>query len=127
MTKLPPIIVSAILLFSACSKAEEKPKAPKTPPFTAVEEAKVKNTEIQMMNIAQALDIYRVKYAVYPTTEEGLKILVDKQFLAEIPEDAWGNKFVYELVDPRTYKLKSLGADGKPGGKGFDKDIEHKQ
>ena len=127
MIKSFSVIVLAISLVVCCSKTEDRPKAPATPPFTALEEAKVANSEVQMKNIAQALDLYKVKFASYPTTEEGIKSLVDKEMLSKMPKDGWDNEFVYELVDPHTYKLKSLGADGKPGGEGSNMDIEHEQ
>jgi general secretion pathway protein G len=40
--------------------------------------------------------------------------------------DPWGNQYVYEpdSINPGGYKLISYGADGKPGGKGENADIE---
>ena len=37
--------------------------------------------------------------------------------------DAWGNRFIYEKMDRRKFKLISLGADGKEGGEGPNADI----
>ena len=41
------------------------------------------------------------------------------------PRDAWGHELEYEVPGSagRPFDLYSLGADNKPGGKGFDADI----
>lgn len=40
--------------------------------------------------------------------------------------DGWGNPIVYE-PHGKTYTLRSLGADGKPGGAGIDADSTYKE
>ena len=44
----------------------------------------------------------------------------------EIPLDPWGNPYVYSVPgeNGNPYTLKSLGADGKPGGSDENADIE---
>lgn len=93
------------------------------------DEAKVEATKAQMKNIEQALKLYRLQHHRYPTTSEGLKALVTpdrngKRYLDRMPKDAWGNDFVY--LSPGVhgdFDLLSYGADGRPGGEGFDSDI----
>ncbi len=93
------------------------------------DEAKVEATRVQMKNIAQALKLYRLQHGHYPSSSEGLKALVTpgksgKRYLDELPKDAWGRDFVY--LSPGVhgdFDLLSYGADGKPGGTGFDADI----
>ena len=73
----------------------------------------------------------------YPSEEVGLEELIEQPsdvdswpqggFLetTEIPPDAWGNPFVYEL-DPESGKpfvIISYGADGEEGGEGDDADL----
>ena len=43
----------------------------------------------------------------------------------EIPKDAWGNDFVYELDPPsgKPFVIISYGADGEEGGEGDDADL----
>lgn len=44
----------------------------------------------------------------------------------EIPKDPWGNDFVYVIPGNHgAFDLTSFGADGKPGGEDFDKDINN--
>jgi len=78
--------------------------------------------EIWMHNVEQALDAYRIRHGTFPSTEEGLRALVTKRITKELPKDAWKNEFIYERHDKDSYTLKSLGADGKPGGSGDDED-----
>ncbi|MEM8834582.1 MAG: type II secretion system protein GspG [Planctomycetota bacterium] len=40
-----------------------------------------------------------------------------------LADDAWGNDWIIEEGDGGHRSLVSLGADGKPGGRGFDKDL----
>ncbi len=93
------------------------------------DEAKVTATKAQMSDIAQALKLYRLHHSHYPSTSEGLNALVQagsngKRYMDSLPKDAWGNDFVY--LSPGVhgdFDLLSYGADGRPGGTGFDADI----
>ena len=90
-----------------------------------LDEAKVEATKIQMRAIKDALEQYKLDNGIYPTTEQGLKALVEKPntpplpsrwrpYLDKLPQDAWGRDFVY--LSPginRPFELRSLGADGK--------------
>jgi general secretion pathway protein G len=90
------------------------------------EEAKVTTTEVQMKNIEQALKLYKLHNSFYPTTEQGLKALVEKPeedpvpkkwkgpYLERIPKDAWGNDFIY-ISDGKQFNLISPGPDGEEG------------
>jgi len=93
------------------------------------DEAKVDSTKVQMKNIEQALKLYRLQHGKYPSSSEGLKVLVStdkggKSYLDDLPKDAWGFEFVY--LSPGVHgdvDILSYGADGKPGGVDFDADI----
>lgn len=104
------------------------------------EKAKVDIARANMANIASALKMYRLDNNDYPTTEEGLKALVERPpsaekgqynpegYLHKVPEDPWGNPYVY--ISPGVngpYDLYSLGADGAEGGEGFNADIEYQE
>ena len=76
-----------------------------------------------------ALMMYRAKNGFYPTTEQGLKALVQKpeseprprnwsQSFNEVPKDAWQSEYIYEQPGKRSgdeYDLYSPGPDRKPG------------
>ncbi len=82
---------------------------------------------VQMKSIYDgALDMYKIKNSVYPSTEEGLKALTkdDTYFKdGKMPKDSWGQKFIY-INNDGTIDLISLGADKKEGGKDEGKDIK---
>lgn len=44
-------------------------------------------------------------------------------FLAKVPTDPWGRPYVYELKDDGTFRILTLGKDGKPGGTGENADL----
>ncbi len=93
------------------------------------DEAKVEATRAQMQNIAQALKLYRLQHGKYPSSGEGIRVLVQpgkdgKRYLDTLPKDGWGNDFVYLYPGVHgDFDLLSHGADGRPGGSGFDADI----
>jgi general secretion pathway protein G len=78
--------------------------------------------------ISEALEQFHTDNGRYPTTAEGLQVLVQKpvganlpnwqQILTAIPVDPWGHPYHYELLSGATkdFDLRSDGPDGKPGG-----------
>lgn len=99
------------------------------------DQARVTTTKASLSSVAKSLDMYKLDNHRYPTTDEGLKALVEKPasaktfpeggYLSKLPEDPWGNPFqyVYPGSNGRKYDLYSLGADGAEGGEGYDTDI----
>ena len=97
--------------------------------------SKTKAAEIQISDIAAALDIYRLDIGRYPTDETGLKALVAQPtgvsnwqgpYLTRRDGiiDPWGRPYLYHRQHiGQPFVLQSLGADGKPGGDGEDRDI----
>ncbi|MBO9714893.1 type II secretion system major pseudopilin GspG [Sphingomonas sp.] len=102
------------------------------------DEARVTTTKSNLATLATALKTYRLDNGFYPSTEQGLKALVERAqtqpapqswpqggYLSEKPVDAWGHDYVY-TAGPEGFELKSLGRDGKPGGEGIDADLTQK-
>lgn len=100
------------------------------------DKAKVKATQGQITQFGTALDNFRLDVGRYPTTEEGLNALRQKPSGADrwdgpylqkdIPTDPWGRPYVYKSPgDHGGYDLLSYGADGTPGGDGFNRDINN--
>ena len=86
--------------------------------------------------IMQALKLYRLDNGRYPTTEQGLRALVErpatgqvpanwKQYLDRLPADPWGNPYQYPNpgVHGADVDVFSLGADGQPGGENANADV----
>jgi general secretion pathway protein G len=92
-----------------------------------LDESKIETTKIQMRAIKDALEQYKLDNGVYPTTQQGLKALVEKpttppvptrwrQYLDKLPKDAWDNDFIY--MSPgvgHPFELKSAGPDRTEG------------
>jgi len=88
------------------------------------QDAELKQARTDVQNIAsQGVDAFRVLKGRFPTTEEGLHILVEEGFLkannAEgTLKDPWGHEYVYLYpgqAHPDAYDVKSNGPDGQPG------------
>ena len=88
--------------------------------------ANVTAAKTQMQNFGMALDRYMLEKNHYPSTDEGLQSLVQEGMIKKVPNDPWGNPYIYRSpgeTDP-DYEILSYGADGKEGGEGFDADIK---
>lgn len=101
------------------------------------EKARRTKAEVQIRNFEQSLASFKLDNGFFPTTEQGLKALVekprtgkipthyrDKGYIKKIPMDPWGNPYVY--LSPGIhddYDIISYGPDGASGGEGDDADI----
>jgi general secretion pathway protein G len=92
------------------------------PKFAGIGEgAKVKATRAQISTFATALDMFEVDNGHYPRSLNDLKIQPRdaqswRQYMEEIPMDAWQHPFVYAFPGKhKTYDLSSMGPDGKLG------------
>ena len=100
------------------------------------ESAKRKAAKLEIDQIGQSLDLYKLEIGRYPTTQEGLAALVtapagvtnwNGPYLKKttVPKDPWGNEYKYTSpgAENRPYDIVSFGSDGKEGGDGDGKDI----
>jgi general secretion pathway protein G len=99
------------------------------------EKAKAKAAKIEIEQIGQTLDLFRLEVGRYPTTQEGLQALISPPAgvpnwngpywkKGTLPKDPWTHEYKYASPGQHgAYDLYSLGADGKEGGEGNDKDI----
>lgn len=101
------------------------------------EEAKRTQARLQIKNVEQALQLFKLDNGFYPATEQGIEALVRAPeigripknyrkggYLDRVPKDPWGNNYVY--ISPGSqgdYDITSYGADEVPGGDGEDADI----
>ena len=100
-------------------------------------QARVTAAKSDIGSLMQALKMYKLDNQRYPTTEQGLKALVEKPssgptangwksggYVDKLPQDPWKNSFQY--MSPGLHgevDIFSMGADGQPGGAGDDADI----
>ena len=98
--------------------------------------AKSRTAIVQIAELEQALDNFKLDVGRYPTTEEGLDALVKRPasanlwsgpYIKEVPKDPWNNPYKY--ANPGAgggVEILSLGADGIAGGDGENADIRNK-
>ena len=105
--------------------------------FDSAEQAKADATKSQIKGLETALDLYRLHNSRYPSSEQGLKALLEKPEVGiipknwngpylrgnNLPEDGWGSPYRYLSVNGKNYEIISLGADGTDGGTDLDADI----
>ncbi len=80
--------------------------------------------------LAGALDAYAADHSgIYPQALDALLRPDDDGYrylgLESLPRDPWGHAYLYEPpAGARTYRVRSLGEDGEPGGEGYDRDLD---
>ena len=101
------------------------------------QEARITAAKVDISSLMQALKIYKLDNQRYPSTEQGLKALIEKPtsgpsangwktggYVDKLPKDPWGNPYQYLAPGVKgEIDVYSLGADGQPGGVGDDADI----
>jgi general secretion pathway protein G len=94
--------------------------------------ARTERAKSDVQNIAsQGVDAFKVMKGRYPTTEEGIPLLIQERYIKPNKEggklvDPWNREYIYLYpgqTHPDAFDVKSYGADGQPGGDGEDQDI----
>jgi general secretion pathway protein G len=96
--------------------------------------AKTKTTAIQIKDLEQSLEMYKLDVGRFPTTEQGLDALVEKPsgvvgwngpyLKSDVPLDPWNREYHYKYPGERMeLDIYSYGQDGSPGGEGEDSDV----
>lgn len=99
--------------------------------------AKSKTASVQIRDLEQALEMYKLDVGRFPSGDMGLEALVrapsgvrgwNGPYLkgSKVPEDPWGNAYQYRAPGQQgPYDITSYGADGSPGGSGEDADVSN--
>lgn len=101
-----------------------------------MQRARAKTARLQLDTVASAVELFRSDVGRYPTSQEGLKsLLADSAGATEgwtgpylkdakTLKDPWNRDIQYEAgTDGSTFKVISLGADGRVGGTSGNLDI----
>ncbi len=102
--------------------------------FAQVGKSEIKVAQAQIDGLGKALDQYRLDTGYYPTTEQGLAVLMarpsneakwDGPYLKKaVPPDPWGKPYNYRFPGEHgDYDIYSYGKDGQPGGSKENADI----
>lgn len=85
--------------------------------------ARVKAATQEMNVYSAALLDYYDKNGSFPTSDEGLKILLEQNYIKQTKFlDPWKNPYIYNATE-NGFTIKSLGSDKKEGGTGTKEDI----
>jgi general secretion pathway protein G len=103
------------------------------------DDARIGAAKQDIASIMQALKLYRLDNGRYPTTEQGLRALIERPgtepqpanwkqggYLerSSVPRDPWGKEYQYLSPGLRgEIDVFSFGRDGQSGGEGVDADI----
>ena len=96
--------------------------------------AKTKTAAIQIKDLEQALEMYKLDVGHFPSTEQGLEALVDKPdgvtgwngpyLKSAVPADPWNREYHYKYPGEQgELDIYSYGQDGSSGGDGEDADV----
>lgn len=105
-----------------------------------VGKAKKDIAKAKMRDIESAVERFFIDCGRYPDDSEGLQVLLSLEPPEDVEqdnwsgpylkrselEDPWGNRYVYRAegeINPGSFDLISLGADGEVGGEGDNEDI----
>jgi general secretion pathway protein G len=120
------VVVTIIALFAALVLPKMMQQA---------DRAKVASARAQINAYSTALGSYKLDTGSFPTTEQGLQALRDKPegvenwqgpyLQKELENDPWKHPYVYHYPGEHGDEpdIISLGADGAPGGDGYNADI----
>ena len=97
--------------------------------------ARGKTAEVQLRNLAEAVELYQFDVGRYPSPEEGLPALVTQPAAApgwngpymarpDALNDPWGRPYLYRVPGRAgAFDVYSLGSDNAAGGDGEARDI----
>ena len=97
--------------------------------------SKTRTAALQVEELANALETFRLECDFYPSTQEGLEALVKRPAGAArwngpylrktvVPKDPWGREYRYRHPGEHgAYDLWTFGADDREGGDGEASDI----
>ncbi len=96
--------------------------------------AKTKTAAIQIKDLEQALEMYKLDVGQFPSTDQGLNALAAKPagvvgwngpyLKSAVPVDPWKREYHYKYPGERgELDIFSYGQNGSPGGEGEDSDV----
>lgn len=87
-----------------------------------LEEGRMQTARTQVHEISKALDLYKLQHGTYPTSAEGLDVLINptrgQPMMQKLPLDPWNRPYNYEVPgthNPKAFDVWSDGPDGEGG------------
>jgi general secretion pathway protein G len=97
----------------------------------------VQTAKTQIKSFDTALKTFRLDTGRYPSTAEGLGVLIPppptgvrrydpEGYIEDVPLDPWDNPYEYSS-DGKSFQIVSYGRDGETGGEGIDADLSNRR
>ena len=103
-------------------------------------EARAMKAQLDIQTLENALKLFKIDNGFYPTTDQGIRALVEKPTVGRVPNnwreggylekgampvDPWGQNYLYLSpgIHNKDFDLWSYGGDREEGGEGEDADI----
>ena len=103
-------------------------------------EARATKAKLDIQTLESAIMLFKLDNAFYPSTDQGLRALVESPSTGripgkwrvggylekgQVPKDPWGNDYLYLSpgVHNGNFDIWSYGADEEEGGEGEDADV----
>ena len=87
-----------------------------------LEKGQIDTARNQAYEIQKSLDLYKLQQGSYPSTSQGLQVLVNppkgKALMDKLPKDPWGNDYIYVTPgqkNPSKFDVYSKGPDAQEG------------
>lgn len=102
--------------------------------FERIADARIQAAKSDIRTLESALSLYRMDNFRYPSTEQGLRALVERPsrsdapnwkfggYLKKLPTDPWGHRYLY-TNNGTAIDIYTLGSDAQPGGERETGDI----
>ena len=105
---------------------------PKAAAVKPMKEETLKRIKADFMALEYAIQCFYEDHGRFPRSLDGL--IADPgvdgwngPYIEKLPTNPWGQRYIFEFTGkkPLRYELKTLGADGKEGGEGENKDYSN--
>ena len=94
-----------------------------------IDQARITTTKTNLKELHNLVNQFRMDTSRFPTEDEGLSVFIEEPSdvmnyppggyleTTEVPTDAWGNEFIYELYPEsgKPFVIISFGPDGEEG------------
>jgi general secretion pathway protein G len=82
----------------------------------AIDRANIKKAQIEIGNLSGFAEQYMIMNTP-PKLPESLQDLATgpTPITKKVPQDPWGNDYIYNKTGPREFEITSAGKDGQPG------------
>jgi general secretion pathway protein G len=106
--------------------------------FGKVDTSKVQTAQVQIKMLETAIGIMRLEVGNLPKGDQTLQWLTTEPvepaarqvwrgpyLEGKVPKDPWDNEYIVDVPgnEGKAFSVKSLGADGRPGGEGLNADV----